>query len=151
MVSVKAQRVMKRESLGKSQRNIPFADDTLFFCEADPSQVRVLKVLLLCFKATSGLKLNLEKSEMVPIGGVRCIRQLASILGCKIAALPMTYGLPLRAASRAAPLLDLVIEKVELHLVGWKRMYLSKGGRITLIKNRNTPMEGPNHMAYTTK
>jgi hypothetical protein len=26
-----------------------------------------------------------------------------------------------------------VIEKIELQLVGWKKLYLSKGGRLTLI------------------
>ncbi|XP_042962633.1 uncharacterized protein LOC122296902 [Carya illinoinensis] len=38
-----------------------FADDTLFFCEVDPYQIRVLKALLLFFEATSGLKVNLQK------------------------------------------------------------------------------------------
>ncbi|KAG2673573.1 hypothetical protein I3760_13G098900 [Carya illinoinensis] len=73
---------------------------------------------------------------MVPIRGVWCIKQLASILGCKIAVLPMIYlGLLVGVASRAAPLWDLVVENVEHRLAGWKRMYLLKGGRITLIKN----------------
>ncbi|KAG7955591.1 hypothetical protein I3843_11G080000 [Carya illinoinensis] len=113
-----------------------FVDDTLFFCEANPYQFRVLKAFLLCFKVTYGLKVNLQKSEMVPIGGVRRIRQLASILGCTIAVLPMTYlGLPLGVASRAAPLWDSVIEKGKRHLARWKRLYLSKCGRITLIKS----------------
>ncbi|KAF5450369.1 hypothetical protein F2P56_030729 [Juglans regia] len=71
----------------------------------DHNQVRVLKVLLLCLEAVSGLKVNLDKSKMVPIGGVQRIRQLANILGCKIASLPLTYlGLPLVAVSRAASL-----------------------------------------------
>jgi hypothetical protein len=31
--------------------------------------------------------------------------------------------------------LDGIIEKIERCLAGWKRLYLSKGGRITLIKS----------------
>ncbi|KAG6674481.1 hypothetical protein I3842_15G044700 [Carya illinoinensis] len=113
-----------------------FADDALIFCEADHNQVRLLKALLLCFEAASGLKVNFNKSEMVPIGGVQHLRQLANTLGCKIAALPMSYrGLPLGVASRAASVWDIVIEKVERRLAGWKRMYLSKGGRTILIKS----------------
>ncbi|KAG2700542.1 hypothetical protein I3760_06G002500 [Carya illinoinensis] len=48
----------------------------------------------------------------------------------------MNYlGLPLGAASRAIPIWDIVIKKIELRLVGWKGFYLSKGGRITIIKS----------------
>lgn len=45
-----------------------FADDTLIFCKPDRNQIQVLKALLLCFEAVSGLKVNLNKSEMVSIG-----------------------------------------------------------------------------------
>jgi hypothetical protein len=44
-----------------------FADDTLIFCGANPSHLRVL---LLLFKAVSGFKVNLTKSTWVPVGNV---------------------------------------------------------------------------------
>ncbi|KAG2687140.1 hypothetical protein I3760_09G038400 [Carya illinoinensis] len=48
----------------------------------------------------------------------------------------MTYlGLPLGSASRASAVWDSVIKKIERRLAGWKRLYLSKGGRTTLIKS----------------
>ena len=44
-------------------------------------------------------------------------------------------GLPLRASFKAISIWDDTIEKIELCLAGWKRLYLSKGGRITLIES----------------
>ena len=37
-----------------------------------------------------GLKVNIAKSEMVPIGEVNNVHALAEILGCRVGALPMT-------------------------------------------------------------
>jgi hypothetical protein len=45
-----------------------FADDTLIFCEPKVEQICNLRCLLLCFEAVSGLKINLSKSVIVPIG-----------------------------------------------------------------------------------
>jgi hypothetical protein len=48
----------------------------------------------------------------------------------------LTYlGLPLGAPYRDPSIWNMVIEKMESKLVGWKQMYLSKGSRLTLIKS----------------
>ena len=39
----------------------------------------------------TGLKVNVAKSELVPIGEVNSVHVLAEILGCRVGALPMTY------------------------------------------------------------
>lgn len=84
----------------------------------------------------SGLKIYLGKSEMVPIGEVPKVEALADILGCKIFNLPMKYlGLPLGAKYKSEAICDLVLEKLERRLAMWKKFYLSKEGRIDLIKN----------------
>jgi hypothetical protein len=58
-----------------------FADDTLIFCGANSEHIRYLQCIFLCFEAVSGLKINLGKSEIVPIGEVENIAVLASLLG----------------------------------------------------------------------
>jgi hypothetical protein len=73
---------------------------------------------------------------IIPIGAVGNLEGLASILGCGVEALPLTYlGLPLGATHRDTSIWGTVIAKMEAKLAGWKRMYLSKGGRLTLIKS----------------
>jgi hypothetical protein len=77
----------------------------------------------------------LVKLELDLVGVVEDARSLASILGCRVSSLPMTYlGFPLGASFSAKLIWIGVIEEMERHLAGYKRLYLSKGGRITLIK-----------------
>ena len=55
-----------------------------------------LSWLLMWFEAISGLKINLDKSELIPIGEVNDIEELALELGCKVGGLSSSYlGLPL--------------------------------------------------------
>uniref|UniRef100_A0A2N9IN79 DUF3752 domain-containing protein n=1 Tax=Fagus sylvatica TaxID=28930 RepID=A0A2N9IN79_FAGSY len=88
------------------------------------------------FEAAFGLKINLGKSEMVPVGEVPFFEELVGILGCHTASLPMKYlGLPLGATYKETSIWNPIIERMEKHLAGWKRLYLSKGGKVTLIKS----------------
>jgi hypothetical protein len=113
-----------------------FADNTLVFCGANLDQLRFLRVLFLCFEAVSGLKINLAKSILVLVGCVDNVDGLASILGCGVSLLPLKYlGLPLGASFKAKSIWDGVIGKIERRLASWKQKYLSKGGRVTLIKS----------------
>lgn len=69
-----------------------FADDNILFCDADLNQVQTLKALLHCFEVVSSLKVNFNKSELVPVGHVSNSKHLATILGCKVSSLPMIFG-----------------------------------------------------------
>uniref|UniRef100_A0A2N9HEY0 Reverse transcriptase domain-containing protein n=1 Tax=Fagus sylvatica TaxID=28930 RepID=A0A2N9HEY0_FAGSY len=113
-----------------------FADDTLIFSAAEHDQILNLRYVLTWFEAITGLRINLGKSELVPVGDVSDVEGLADILGCKTASLPMQYlGLPLGAKFKSKDIWNPVLEKVERRLAGWKRSYLSKGSKLTLIKS----------------
>ena len=57
-----------------------FADDIILFCDVDVEQVLHVQMLLLCFQTVIGLKVNVQKSEMVPIRKVNNVHALAEIL-----------------------------------------------------------------------
>ena len=68
------------------------------------------------------------------MGDVESLEVLAQELGCNVNLLPTTYlGLPLGARHKSLAVWDNMEEKLCRRLSLWKRYYISKGGRITLI------------------
>ena len=113
-----------------------FADDTFIFCDAEPTQIANLRAILARFEEALGLSINLEKSELVLVGAMHNLEVLVGLLGCRQSSLPLKYlGLLLGAKFKDLSIWNLILEKMEWRLAGWKRLYLSKGGKVTLINS----------------
>ena len=113
-----------------------FVDDTIIFYEARKEHLTHLGWILGWFEATFGLRINLAKSELIPVGEVEDIEEMVVELGCRVGDFLVKYlGLPLGAHHKALSMWDGVEERIRRRLAIWKRQYMSKGMRITLIKS----------------
>ncbi|RVX10571.1 putative ribonuclease H protein [Vitis vinifera] len=101
-----------------------------------------LKNVLLVFGHISGLKVNLDKSNIYGINlEQNHLSRLAEMLDCKASGWPILYlGLPLGGNPKTSDFWDPVIERISRRLDGWQKAYLSFGGRITLIQSCLTHM-----------
>ena len=74
-----------------SVSHLLFADDTLVFYDADSTHIIALRGILSRFEEMSRLRINLGKSELVPVGDVPNFHELVEILGCRESALLLKY------------------------------------------------------------
>ena len=83
----------------------------------------------------------MDKSEILPVGRVENLEALALEVGYKVGRLPNSYlGIPLGANHKSVAVWDGVEERFLRRLALWKRNYISKGGRITLIRSTLSSM-----------
>ena len=118
-----------------------FVDDTVIFYEAKKENLTHLSWTLFWFEVASRLRINLAKSEIIPVGEMEEVDVMAVELGSRVGSLPSSYlGLLLGAPNKALSVWDGVEERVRRRLALWKRQYISKGRRITLIKSTMASM-----------
>ena len=104
--------------------------------DADAEQLQYLSWTFMWFEAIPQLKVNPSKTEAILVGEGIPMETPAPVLGCKIGSLPTSYlGLPLGAPYKSTRVWDVVEERFKKRFSLWKRQYLSKGGRLTLLKS----------------
>ncbi|RVX12745.1 hypothetical protein CK203_011794 [Vitis vinifera] len=112
---------------GVKVSHLLFVDDTLIFCEAWEEQMMFLWWLLMWFEAISGLRVNMDKSELILVGRVENVEDLVAEIGCKVGSLLFTYlGMPLGALFKSVVVWDGIEERFYKRLAMWKRQYIFK-------------------------
>ena len=120
-------------SIGMRISHLFFADDTILFYDASTKQLFSIRLALSYFQAFTRMRVNVGKSEIVAVGEANNLDVLANILRCRVGSLSMKYlGMSLGTSFKTASIWNPILEKMEKKLSGWKRLYLSKGGRLTL-------------------
>lgn len=116
---------------------LQFADDILLFFDGTSRSAAVIKIILDAFSENSGLKINFNKSSIIPINlsGIQ-ISTLANFFGCSSQGFPFTYlGLPLSPKALCKSDYLLLLERIDNRLAGWKGLVLSRGGRLVLLNS----------------
>jgi hypothetical protein len=120
---------------------IKYADDTLLVLQADANQLFFLKALLQSYETASGLKVNYNKSQMIPINVTpERMQHLVNTFGCQIGSLPFTYlGLPMGTTKPRIDDLSPIMDRVERRLSACST-WLSYSGRLQMINSAITPI-----------
>ncbi|VFQ63940.1 unnamed protein product [Cuscuta campestris] len=116
--------------------HLSYADDVLIFTNGSLHNLKKLKTFLNSFEESTGLHLNLTKSQIIlPKPSSNHAKRQKDCLGMKVASLPVTYlGTPIyKGINRLKHCQDL-LHKIDNKLSSWKMHTLSQAGRLTLIK-----------------
>jgi len=115
---------------------LQYADDTLINLEGCGRQLFILKALLNSFALSTGLKVNFQKSMMVPINiSHEKLKHLALTFGCSTGSLPFSYlGLPLGSTKPRIDDYLPLISRCEKRLVSTS-LFLSQPGRLQITNS----------------
>jgi hypothetical protein len=102
----------------------------------DANPLLTLKGLLRCFADSTGLRVNYNKSFLVPINVEedRALH-LANTIGCQVVAMPFTYlGLPLGTTKPTVDEFTPFLNRIERRMM-WLNKLVSYRGRLILINS----------------
>lgn len=115
--------------------HLQYADNTVIFLEFFVQSLQNIRLILTCYEAMSGMKINFDKSEVYTVGLEDSDQQrVVEILNCKLCSFPMIYlGMPVSSSKITKNQLIYVTDKTGKRLSMWQCDYLSSGGKATLI------------------
>jgi hypothetical protein len=116
---------------------LQYADDTLIVMRGDTVDAHELKNILQNFSQATGLKINYNKSTLVPIHmEAELADQCAEIIGCTQQSFPQNYlGLPLSASKLPVSAFTTYIDRTDKFLSSWQASLLNNMGRVVLINS----------------
>ncbi|GKC04288.1 RNA-directed DNA polymerase, eukaryota [Tanacetum coccineum] len=122
---------------GPTISHLFYADDAMFIGEWSESNLKSIVTILNCFFLASGLKINIQKSQLLGVGVPRSsIAQAAAKIGCAVLHHQFRYlGVMVGECMSRRSAWDGLVHKLHSRLSKWKVKTLSIGGRLTLLKS----------------
>ncbi|KAL3635512.1 hypothetical protein CASFOL_020059 [Castilleja foliolosa] len=114
-----------------------FADDMIVFLNGGLRSIQNLKKLFDRYEASSGQRINYDKSEVFCSKHININRQtsIRNNLSCKIGKMPFNYlGAPIFKGRVKDVYFDGLVQKVIQKIQSWKNKFLSFTGKVTLLK-----------------
>ena len=108
-----------------------YTDDVVLFLRPEANDIAIIMDLINLFGDASGLRTNLQKSNVLTI---RCGEQeltvLQNLLPCALAEFPCRYlGLPLSLRKLTKAQVQPIIDRIADQLPGWKADLMTRAGR----------------------
>ncbi|GKE12187.1 RNA-directed DNA polymerase, eukaryota, reverse transcriptase zinc-binding domain protein, partial [Tanacetum coccineum] len=113
-----------------------YADDVMFIGEWSDVNLKGIINILQCFFLASGLRININKSQVLGVGVPSdIVKQAAASIGCGILKNQFRYlGVMVGECMSRIKAWTPTLDKLRSRLSKWKVRTLSIGGRLTLLK-----------------
>ncbi|KAL9689883.1 hypothetical protein QQ045_010274 [Rhodiola kirilowii] len=118
-------------------KHILFADDLFLFSNGRCSSILAIKDVVERFLSTSGLAINLSKSQVFTAGmSPSKIILVKGVLSTAVAKLPVRYlGIPLSSKKLSSSECSNLLNKIISRINAWSNRFLSRPGRCLLIQS----------------
>ncbi|XP_074288536.1 uncharacterized protein LOC141613691 [Silene latifolia] len=122
---------------GLKLNHLLFADDLMLFCKGDVRSMMLLLRAISTSSASSGLRVNASKSEVIFNGVSDAVRaDIVQISGCKEGQLPLRYlGIPIQPGRLTRQDCNILLDWITAKIKGIGARKLSYAGRLTLINS----------------